>query len=178
MHYDWNGRRAEVPDHDPNDTPCPEGMSIETHRHLHAVFESERERTAATLDDYAGRAIGHMSPDTGFYLDFVTRDDSRGSHSGMLSHRPIIAMCLERSIPVLDHRPMTLDDRLRVLFRGPVLAVGKYDFEQAAFRSGPLSYLPTAAYCALWVEAGAVLHGEPYDLRLASLPFPPPSREE
>lgn len=138
--------------------------------HLAAVFERDRPHTERTLDEFAGRAIGHISPDTGFYLEFVSWEDARGSYFGMSYHGPIVEMCLERSIPVLDHRPMTLDDRLRVLFRGPMLAVGKHAFDDPAFATGSLSYLPTAAFCAMWVEAGAVLHGEPYDLRLSALP--------
>ena len=132
--------------------------------HLTRVFERDREHIIEVLDKHAGRALAYLSPDTGFYLDFVTDAAARGSHSGMIGHDRVIPLCLERDIPVLDTRSMTTDDRIALLFSGPMLGVGRYDFENPIFTTGPLSCVRTAAFCAMWVAKGAVLHGEPYDL--------------
>lgn len=150
--------------------PCP--MSIEhfasrsssLEEHLALVCAHHLPRNIETLDEHAGRALAHFSPDTGFYLDFLTKEGTRGSITGMVADDTIIPHCLKRDIPVLDTRPMTDDDRITLVFRGPMLGVGQLDFERPAFVSGPLSYLGTADYCALWVAKGAILHGEPYDL--------------
>ena len=132
--------------------------------HLALVCAHHLPRNIETLDRFAGRALGHFSPETGFYMDYLTDEGSRGSISGMVADDTIIPHCLERDIPVLDKRLIKTDDLLTLVYRGPMLAVGRLDFERPAFTSGPLSYLGTAAYCALWTAQGAVLHGEPYDL--------------
>ena len=121
-------------------------------------------RNIETPDRYAGRALAHFSPETGFHMDYLTDKGSRGSISGIVADDTIILYCLERDIPVLDKRPIGTDDMLSLVYRGPMLAVGRSDFERPAFKTGPLSYLGTAAYCAMWTAKGAVLHGEPYDL--------------
>ena len=121
-------------------------------------------RCIETLDRFAGRALAHFSPDTGFYMDYVTDEGARGSISGMVADDTIIPHCLERDIPVLDTRPMATADRVELIVRGPMLGVGRWDFECATFKTGPLSYIGTADYCAMWVARGAVLHGTPYDL--------------
>ena len=132
--------------------------------HLALVCAHHLPRFIETLDRVAGRALGHFSPDTGFYLDYVTDEGARGSISGMVADYTIIPYCLERDIPVLDTRPMATNDRVELIVRGPMLGVGRWDFESPVFTSGPLSYIGTADYCAMWVAKGAILHGEPYDL--------------
>ena len=132
--------------------------------HLALVCAHHLPRNVETLDRCAGRALGHFSPDTGFYLDYVTDEGARGSITGMVADDTIIPYCRERDIPVLDTRPMATVDRVELIVRGPMLGVGRWDFDCAAFSSGPLSYVGTADYCAMWVARGAVLHGEPYDL--------------
>ena len=132
--------------------------------HLALVRAHHLPRNVETLDRYAGRAIARFSPETGFYMEYLTDDGAHGSISGMVADDTIVPHCLERDIPVLDGRPIATDDLLELVYRGPMLAVGRLDFERPAFTSGPLSYLGTAAYCAMWVAKGAVLHGTPYDL--------------
>ena len=132
--------------------------------HLALVCAHHLPRNIETLDSYAGRGFAHFSPDTGFYMDYLTEEGARGSISGMVADDTIVPYCLERDIPVLDHRPMIDDDRISLVVGSPMLAVGRWDFESPAFTAGPLSYLGTAAYCALWTAQGAILHGEPYDL--------------
>ena len=132
--------------------------------HLALVCAHHLPRNIETLDRYAGRALAHFSPETGFQMDYLTSEGSRGSISGMVADDTIIPYCMERDIPVLDKRPVTTDDLLAFVYRGPMLAAGRSDFERPAFKTGPLSYLGTAAFCAMWVAKGAVLHGEPYDL--------------
>ena len=132
--------------------------------HLTLVCAHYLPRNIETLNRYAGRALAHFSPETGFHMDYLTDEGSRGSVSGMVADDTIIPYCIERNIPVLDKRPVETDDLLTLVYQGPMLAVGRTDFERPAFRTGPLSYLGTAAYCALWTAKGVVLHGEPYDL--------------
>ena len=132
--------------------------------HLALVCAHHLPRNIETLDRCAGRALARFSPETGFYMDYLTDEGSRGSISGMVADDTIIPHCLERDIPVLDGRPIVTNDLLELVYRGPMLAVGRFDFESPVFTSGPLSYLGTANYCAMWVARGAVLHGEPYDL--------------
>ena len=132
--------------------------------HLALVCAHHLPRCIDTLDRRAGRALAHFSPDTGFYMDYVTDDGARGSITGMVADDTIIPYCLERDVPILDTRPMATTDRVELIVRGPMLAVGRRDFESPAFTSGPLSYLGTTDYCAMWVAKGAVLHGTPYDL--------------
>ena len=132
--------------------------------HLALVCAHHLPRNIETLDRFAGRALAHFSPETGFHMDYLTDEGSRGSISGMVADDTIIPHCLERDIPVLDKRPVEKDDLLTLAYQGPMLAVGRSDYERPAFKTGPLSYLGTAAYCALWTAQGAVLHGEPYDL--------------
>ena len=132
--------------------------------HLALVCAPHLPRTIETLDRCAGRALAHFSPDMGFYLDYVTNEGARGSITGMIADDTITPHCLQQDVPVLDTRPMATADRVELIVRGPMRGVGRWDFDCAAFSSGPLSYIGTADYCAMWVARGAVLHGEPYDL--------------
>ena len=132
--------------------------------HLALVCAHRLPHTVETLDRCAGRALAHFSPDTGFYVDYVTDEGARGSVTGMVADDTIIPCCLERDIPVLDTRRMATADRVELIVRGPMLGVGRWDFDCASFTTGPLSYIGTADYCAMWVARGAVLLGEPYDL--------------
>lgn len=133
-----------------------------------AIFERDRARIVTTLDEFAGRAFAQLSPDTGFHFQYVG-DRTSGSYSGFVQHDRIIDLCLERDIPVLDTRPMSFEDRLRIVVHGPMLATSDRDFDDPAFHEGMFSYLPTAAYCAQFTAFGAVLHGEPYDLRWSEI---------
>lgn len=129
------------------------------------AFARELDGYIQTLDRFAGRAFGHISPDTGFYLNFVTENAASGTYTGMIGNDEFVPLCMERDIPVLDTRPMTTENRIHFVVSGPMLAVGHFDHDAATFETGPLSYLPAPAFAAMWVAKGAILHGEPYELR-------------